>query len=108
MKEWEIWFAKFPYEEDQKIIKQRPVIILSLEPLEVLSVKVTSQDIRDYDKYDTPIIYWKEAGLDRKSVARVSKTILLTPEKFLWKLGVVQEEDQISITTKYIDYVNSK
>ena len=62
MRVWEIWFADFPYEEDATITKKRPVIILNVEPLEVLSVKVTSQDVRYEDKYDTPIQYWAKLG----------------------------------------------
>ena len=37
MKEWEVWFAEFPFEEDAAVVKKRPVIILNVETLEVLS-----------------------------------------------------------------------
>jgi len=107
MKEWEIWFAEFPFEEDSTIVKKRPVIIISVDPLEVLSVKVTSHDVRDYDNYDTPIVYWKEAGLSKESIARVSKTLFLTPDRFLVKFGILHNDDQIAIHTKYIQYLNS-
>ena len=78
-----IWFANFPYEEDATITKKRPVIILNVEPLEVLSVKVTSKDVRDADKYDTPIQHWSEAGLDKPSIARISKTMFLDKRHLL-------------------------
>lgn len=107
MKEWEIWFAEFPYEENPAIVKKRPVIIINVERLEVLSVKVTSQNIRDCDKYDTPIVHWQEAGLDRESVARVSKTLYLTPDKFMKKFGVLHSEDQATIAAKYVEYVSA-
>jgi len=72
MQPWDLWFAAFPYEEDPAIIKNRPVIILMVEPLQVLSVKVTSVEARDNDPFDTPIIEWQYAGLKSPSCARVS------------------------------------
>lgn len=105
MRVWEIWFAEFPYEEDALIVKSRPVVILNVEPLEVLSVKVTSQDIRDNDKYDTPIIHWQEAGLNKPSVARISKTMLLDKHKFKHKIGTLHNDDKVSILIKYTEYL---
>lgn len=64
MKIWEIWFAKFPFEEDPSIEKERPVIILNVEPLEVLSVKVTSHKIRNEDEYDIAIEHWQKPDLE--------------------------------------------
>ena len=105
MRVWEIWFADFPYEEDATITKKRPVIILNVEPFEVLSVKVTSQDVRDEDKYDTPIQYWSEAGLNKPSIARISKTMFLDKQSFIHKIGTLHNDDKISILTKYTDYL---
>ncbi|MCR4442762.1 MAG: hypothetical protein QHH10_10575 [Peptococcaceae bacterium] len=45
----------------------RPVIVLNVEPLEVLSVKVTKTEPRDNDEYDIPIVYRQEANLRFKS-----------------------------------------
>lgn len=108
MKQWEVWYAKFPYEEDASIEKIRPVIIINVETLECLSVKVTSHDVREADKYDTPIKYWKEAGLKRPSVARVSKTMRLSNEKFVNRKGVLHEEDRQIIMERFIEFVNSQ
>ena len=35
MEQWEVWKARFPYEEDVTIVKERPVIIINVDPLEV-------------------------------------------------------------------------
>lgn len=105
MQEWEVWFAKFPYEEDASTEKSRPVIILSVEPLKVLSVKVTSHSQREYDEYDVPIEKWKETGFDRPSIARISKTIYLTSNKFDWMLGKLLPEDIGAITNAYMKFI---
>ena len=105
MRVWEIWFAEFPYEEDRSILKNRPVVILNVEPLEVLSIKVTSHDVRDADRYDTPIQYWSEAGLDKPSIARISKTMFLDRQNFKHKIGTLHDDDKVSILTKYTDYL---
>jgi hypothetical protein len=104
--QWDLWFAEFPF-EDSNLSKDRPVIVLNVEPLEVLSVKVTTHEIRDIDDYDTPIIKWKEAGLKQESVARISKTIKITPDKFRRKIGVLHNDDALEVMKKYIDYVNN-
>lgn len=107
MRVWEIWFAEFPFEEDPTIVKERPVIILNVEPLEVLSVKVTSHEVRDKDQYDTPILYWKEAGLNKPSVARISKTMLLDKQNFKNKIGTLHNDDKVSVLTTYTEYLKS-
>ena len=84
-KQWELWYANFPF-EDKNISKDRPVIILSVQPLCVLSIKVTSHEVREADKYDVPITHWQEAGLKHESVARISKTVSLDNSKFRRKL----------------------
>lgn len=105
MNVWEVWFADFPYEEDNTITKQRPVVILSVEPLRVLSVKVTSQAVRIEDKYDIPIVHWKYAGLKKPSVARVSKTMFLDKQNFSIKIGNLHDDDKAAILTKYGEYL---
>lgn len=107
MKQWEVWLANFPFEEDDSIVKKRPVIIINVDTLEVLSVKVTSHTARPEDKYDTDIIHWKEAGLDKPSVARISKSMNLTKDKFVHKMGDVHAEDKVSIMQNFMDFITS-
>lgn len=108
MNQWEVWYAQFPFEEDASIIKERPVIILNVETLECLSVKVTSQNVRNADEFDTPIIHWREAGLKKPSVARISKTMNLTKDKFVNKKGILHPEDRNTIIQRFVDFTNSK
>lgn len=72
--QWDIWLTDFPYEEDPTQFSSRPVIVLSVEPLWLLSVKVTKHKPRSYDKYDIEIKKWSESGLNEPSTARISKT----------------------------------
>lgn len=108
MNQWEVWFAKFPYEEDQTIIKERPVIILDIDTLECLAIKVTSHNVRDEDAFDTPIEQWKEAGLKRPSVARISKTMNLSKDNFVNKKGEIQKKDREIIINRFIEYMKTK
>lgn len=106
MKQWEIWYADFPF-EDKAHSKDRPVIIINVEPLALLSVKVTSHNARDYDEYDTPIVHWQEANLREPSVARISKTIQLDKDKFRRKIGELHPNDISTIAGRYMDYLFS-
>lgn len=107
MQQWEIWYADFPF-EDKDESKKRPVIVLNIEgshPVVLLSIKVTSHEVRKNDKYDTLIQKWQEAGLKQPSVARISKTIQLSEDKFTEKIGDLQQEDIVNISKRYIDFV---
>lgn len=106
MNQWEVWFAEFPYEEDSTITKKRPVIVLDVETLKCLTIKVTSHDARNNDQYDTPIEHWQDAGLNRPSVARVSKVMYLQNDKFSYKLGKLHIEDQQEIEKKFMDFIS--
>ncbi|MDD3414033.1 MAG: hypothetical protein PHY47_08530 [Lachnospiraceae bacterium] len=53
----------------------------------------------------TSIIKWSESGLKHPSVARISKTISLSKEKFRRKIGVLHLDDRYPIMEKYIQYI---
>jgi len=110
MKQWEVWYAKFPFEENPTIIKERPVIILNQdkETFDCLSVKVTSKEIRDSDSFDTEILHWKDAGLKVPSVARVSKTMNLSKENFVNRKGELHNEDRVNVMNKFIEFINNR
>lgn len=104
MKIWELWYADFPY-EDKPESKDRPVIVLNTNPLCVLSIKVTGQNVRDKDKYDTPIDHWQEAGLAKPSVARISKTMSLDADRFRRKIGDLHKDDIPIILKTYLQFL---
>ncbi len=98
-----VWLVKFPFEDNKNRHSYRPVVILDVEKLRVLSVKVTKHEERD--EYDTPIIYWEHAKLKMKSTARVSKTIYLDKNDFEYKIGQLYKDDLKMIQTLYMEYV---
>lgn len=101
----EIWFAKFPLEEEPTKVLNRPVIVLDENILGVLSVKVTKHQPREKDLYDVPIIYYEEANLKVPSTARVSKILLLDHSAFIFKIGNLNEEDLLRIENAYTDFL---
>lgn len=113
----EVWYVKFPFEENPNIKKRRPVIVLGktedkvtvagLEEDAYLSVKVTSHIERKEDEYDTIIVKWKEANLKKESVARVLKTIVLPKSQFIDRVGIADDKDFENILVKYIELTES-
>ncbi|MDM0944459.1 type II toxin-antitoxin system PemK/MazF family toxin [Clostridium perfringens] len=116
----EVWVAKFPFEENNSQYKIRPVIILGttltddeVEVLDIeeeleekyLSTKITTHECRQNDKFDTIIVKWREANLNRESIARVSKTIVLERSQLLRKIGDADESDFFNILERYIEYL---
>lgn len=104
-KRWEVWYADFPYDDDPGRSSDRPVIVLNTKPLVILSVKVTSHGIRSYDKYDTALKYWGVAGLARPSVARISKVIYISKDRFRRKVGVLHPEDAKNVLNTYNTFI---
>jgi len=101
----DVWFAKFPLEEDGSEVSSRPVIILDVERLIVLVVKVTRTPPRSNDKYDISINYWQYANLRFKSTARVSKTQILSHSQLLFRIGTLHPNDLANIQDLYIQYI---
>lgn len=56
----------------------------------------------------TPITYWKEAGLKKPSVARISKSMNLTKNKFLNKKGEIYNEDRRTIIERFKEFINQQ
>lgn len=104
----EVWFARFPYEDDATKSSLRPVIVLNNDEIGVLSTKVTKHAPRENDPYDISIVYWDEAGLRLDSTARVSKTVIIAESQFKFKIGKLVDSDLKNVVDKYIEYINSK
>lgn len=102
----EVWFVGFPYEEDNSIVTNRPVIVLDEHTLGVLSVKVTKHKVRSDDPYDTPILYWEHAGLRFASTARISKVMNLCPDDFIFLIGKLHSDDIKKIEEVYVKFMN--
>lgn len=101
MRRWDIYWADVPFEDDPGQSKIRPVIIArDASPAYVLTLKVTSQEARDYDPGDFPITYWKAAGLNEPSVVRIRKISQLTPDRFGDYIGRIQAADAFAIQEK--------
>lgn len=102
---WEVWFANFPYEEDDTKYSSRPVIVLQANVDYVLVVKVTCHTMRRADSFDTPLRFWKDAHLDRPSVARVSKATALTKDNLIRRIGVLKNYDAFAVFGAYSAYL---
>lgn len=97
MRRWDIYWADVPYEDEPGKSKTRPVIIAKDSIAYVLTLKVTSQDARENDLSDYPLIYWRESGLSAPSVVRIRKISKLSPDAFGDYIGRVQAADAYNI-----------
>jgi hypothetical protein len=94
----------FPFEDDPTKSKRRPCIIMSVDILEVLSIKVTKHEPRE--DYDIPIYKWKDANLLEPSYARVSKIMTFPKKAFIRKFGKIHPTDLENISKAFIEYYN--
>src|SRR5660397_209235 len=102
----EVWFAKFPYDEDENQIRLRSVIILDVDVHEVLVVKVAKLDSRKYVDFDLPILYWREAKLEIESITRISQTLYLPRKAFDFKIGDIDEYDLKAIQEPFKKFIS--
>lgn len=68
-------------------------------------MKVTKTEPRDTDNYDTPIVYWQEAKLRYKSIARVAKTTLLHKDMFDFKVGDLHPDYLVEIQNQFMKFI---
>jgi len=107
-KKGEVWYAKFPLEDDSSLYIERPVLIADVIDNEIVVIKVTKHEPREYDMYDVPIQYWKAAGLSYSSTARISKVVLLNETLMLNKKGELQVSDFNNIFDKLNSFLRLK
>lgn len=92
MNKWDVWIADVYFEDDPTQSKQRPVVIVSLEPTVCISLKITSHKKRDC-KGEYEIIEWVFAGLNCPSVIRASKICRLKDSDFSRRIGHLHPVD---------------
>ena len=69
---WELWLARVKFEYYDEI-KVRPVIIFDNKVAYIVSFKVTTHDARKRINAEYVIVKWKETGLTKPSVVRLSR-----------------------------------
>ena len=105
MNRWDVYWADVPFEEYPSQVKTRPVVIARDMTVYVLTLKVTSQDARDYDPYDYPLQYWREAGLTHESVVRIRKLSQLKPDAIKDRIGQLHRVDIVEIQKRMQRYL---
>lgn len=87
MQKWEIWLAKVRFEDKPDEYKYRPVLIIDNENIYIVSFKMTSQKPRNNYFGEYSVKFFKEAGLHKQTVIRLSKKLLLHKNELVNKIG---------------------
>ena len=103
----EVWYADFPFEEDENQSKDRPVIVLAVDDdtCKVLSMKITSSE--PYSEFEIELFDWEKVPLRKKSTADASTVLSISKEKFRRRIGRLSDDDWDNITDLYIRYMKS-
>ncbi|MDH4620023.1 type II toxin-antitoxin system PemK/MazF family toxin [Brevibacillus sp. AY1] len=104
----EVWYAAFPYEEDETKTEERPVVIIVEDEGngKVSVAKITKTSPRD--QYDIVLKHWKSAGLKRPSVVRTSKVVQIDISQIDNKKGELHEEDLEAVVESVLAYSEMK
>ena len=101
----EVWFAEFPYLEDETQSKDRPVIVLHVDDdgARVLSMKVTSS--APYSEFEIELFDWEKIPLHHKSTADAASVRFVLKQDFRRKIGKLSDDDWANVTELYKRYI---
>lgn len=94
---WEIRLAQVRFEDNPKVTKNRPVLVIDEENGYVLSLKITSHPPRRNFEKEYEIIKWEQAGLNKKSTIRASKVLKMKNKDFIHKIRRLGAADIINL-----------
>ena len=98
---YEVWRLEFEYEDQPGVSKARPVVVGAVdgERAVVLAVKVTGHGPRPEFPGEVRLEDWREAGLEKPSVARCSKTLVVPTAAFegLRRYGRLSDRDSLAV-----------
>ena len=103
----DVWFAEFPFKEDNTKSKERPVIVLDVnnEKCAVLSMKIKSKP--PYSEFEIELFDWKQIPLNHKSTADASSVEYVSKTAFRRRIGRLSDDDWDNITDLYARYLKS-
>ena len=90
---WDVCIAFVGF-EDEDDFKKRPILILGEEVFLIDAFMMTGQPPR-VGEY--ALKYWKEAGLHKETVVRVSKRLRLSENAIIKKIGSLHPSDILEI-----------
>ncbi|HIZ90419.1 MAG TPA: type II toxin-antitoxin system PemK/MazF family toxin [Candidatus Mucispirillum faecigallinarum] len=93
MQKWDIWLANVRFEDNPEESKLRPVLVIDKQNMFILSFKMTSHTPRQNFYGEYSIKYYKEAGLVKPTVIRLSKKLLLLENEFIHQIGRLHPYD---------------
>lgn len=93
MQKWDIWLANVRFEDNPEESKLRPVLVIDKQNMFILSFKMTSHTPRQNFYGEYSIKYYKEAGLIKPTVIRLSKKLLLLENEFIHQIGRLHPYD---------------
>lgn len=103
----EVWFADFPFAEDETKSKDRPVIVLDVDDdhCTVFSMKVTST--KPYSEFEIEIFDWADVPLDHISTAVASDVREISKSRFRKRIGRLSNDDWNNILELHEKYLKS-
>ena len=87
MQKWDISLAYVRFEDSPDEAKLRQVLVIDNKDIYILSFKMTSHLPRQNYYGEYPIKYYKNAGLVKPTVIRLSKKLALLENDFKHKIG---------------------
>lgn len=101
----DVYYAKFPLEEDSSRYIERPAIIADVNLPDVAIIKVTKHEPRDNDPFDTVIVHFKHAKLKELSTARVSKLVIVNESQILNRKGSLHIKDYETVFDRLNEFL---
>lgn len=95
---WEVWHARFNF-DGKRGYKYRPVIVVGVRENGSLVMMVTSATNKLQLEHDYLLQDWREAGLDKPSIARADRIAEIPPSYVgtVGKIGRLSTRDEMAL-----------
>lgn len=95
---WEVWHARFNF-DGKRGYKYRPVIVVGVRENGSLVMMVTSATNKLKLEHDYLLQDWREAGLDKPSIARADRIAEIPPSYVgaVGKIGRLSARDEAAL-----------
>ena len=95
---WEVWHARFNF-DGKRGYKYRPVIVVGVRENGSLVMMVTSATNKLQLEHDYLLQDWREAGLDKPSIARADRIAEIPPSYVgtAGKIGRLSARDEMAL-----------
>jgi len=102
-----VWFAEFPFAEDETQSKDRPVIVLDVDDASCKALSMKINQSPPYSEFEIELFDWEKIPLHHKSTADASAVRQIPKRQFRRRIGKLSDDDWDNVTNLYVRFLKA-